>query len=130
VDPGSAIDPAVVGEQILTAGKGRHQHVVGFQLDFNQALDASAAQDPANYNVDRRVNHGHPLVSRQVAFRAVYTPGTRSVQLLLTHRPRFAHGGRIVVDPNSTTSLARVATTSLVISPGARSMVVMGTTGA
>ena len=90
----------------MTVGKGKHKHVVGFQLDFNTPLNAAAAQDTANYSVVQQTNHGHKTVSHPVAFRAVYDATNNSVQLLLKGRAKLAQGGKVVVDPNSSAMIA------------------------
>ncbi len=106
----AAVGPTVVvGEEVVTAGKGKHQHLVGFQLDFNKPLDAASAQDPANYTVVQQKKQGHKLVSHPVAFRAVYDATDHSVQLVLKGRPKFARGGRIVVDPTSAAAIGAAA---------------------
>ena len=61
--PGPAL-PTLTGKQVVTAGKGKHKQVIGFQLDFNAPLNAAAAQDPSNYTVVQQTKHGHKTVSR------------------------------------------------------------------
>src|SRR5262249_17916350 len=78
----------VVGGQVLIVGKGRHRHVAGYRLAFNEPLDAAAAQDPANYAVLVREVRDRAQVARPVTFRADYDPATDSVELLLRSRPR------------------------------------------
>jgi hypothetical protein len=102
----ASVGPLVVGEQAITAGRGKHKHVVGFQIDFNGPLNAQAAQNPANYSVVRQVMHGRKLVSHHVAFRALYNSATDSVQLTLNGPPKFSLGGRIVVNATSPGTLA------------------------
>ena len=133
----TAAAPELVGEQVVRTGKGRRAHVVGFQLDFSEPLNVTAAQDSANYTVVEQAKHGRKLVSHPLAFHAVYDASSRSVRLILAGRPKFARGGRIVVAPNSSGTIAAVAsaritgadggnpmaTVSLVILPGARGVV-------
>ena len=93
--------PTLTGKQLVTTGKGKHKHVIGFQLNFNAPLNAAAAQDASDYTVVQHTKHGHKTISRPVAFRAVYNASSDSVQLLLKGRPKFAQGGKIVVNPTS-----------------------------
>ena len=132
------VAPVITAEQVVTAGKGKHKHVVGFQLQFNTPLDAGSATDPANYSVVQQTKHGRSMASHPVAFRAFYNPTTDSVQILLRGRPRFAHGGTIIVNPKAPTAIAQAAharlssqdgatpvstTTIIIVLPGARGVV-------
>ena len=103
---------------MVTHGKGHHAHVVGFQLDFSEALNATAAQDPANYTVVRQTKHGRKLIARPLAFRAVYNAEGDSVQLMLSGRAKFARGGQIVVNPNSSGAIADVFASRLAAANG------------
>ena len=38
--------PTISAEKVLFAGKGKHRHVVGFELDFSEALDPTRARMP------------------------------------------------------------------------------------
>ena len=60
------VAPTIVAGQVLYAGKRLHKHVVGFQLDFSEALASTAAQDAANYAVTRIVKHRHKPAMKAV----------------------------------------------------------------
>ena len=119
----TSVGPTLVGDHAITAGRGKHKHVIGFQLDFSAPLDAQVAEDPAHYAVVRQVKHGNKRVSHRVAIKAVYDPATHSVQLLFKGRPKLTMGGRIVVSPQSSGGIAVSAATTIVILPGARGLV-------
>src|SRR5262249_48905659 len=98
------------------------RRVVGFQLDFNMPLDATAAQNQANYGVVEMVKHGRKTLSRPVRFQAVYDASSHAVKLLLTGRPRFAQGGQITVSAPLPTGVNDAAgyRVTLIVSRGAR----------
>ena len=96
--PPSSTPPAIVGEQILTAGQGKHTHLVGFELIFNEALDVSRARRAANYIVTQTEKVGHAVVTRRVKLHAEYAPASNAVNLILSGRPTFGLGGQIDVN--------------------------------
>jgi virginiamycin B lyase len=100
IPPGSR-PPQIISEQILTTGKGRHKTTIGFRLVFNSPLDAAAAQNAANYGLTQTMKRGREKAVRAVRLRAIYDPSTESVRLLLSGKPRFAAGGRLVVNAAS-----------------------------
>ncbi len=78
------VAPTIVAGQVLYAGKRLHKHVVGFQLDFSEALASTAAQDAANYAVTRIVKHRHKPAMKAVRLAsAMYNTATDSVTLTL-----------------------------------------------
>ena len=87
----------IVTEKVLFAGKGRHRHVAGYQLDFSTALDPVRATSLADYELTQTLRHGRKLIAQPVAFRAAYDATARSVTLTLAGRPKFTKGGRLVV---------------------------------
>jgi hypothetical protein len=88
----------LVSEQILTAGQGKHQHIVGFELIFNEALDASRAGNATNFRVTHLVRLGPTVTTRRVKLHAQYLPASDAVDLILSGRPSFGMGGEIDVN--------------------------------
>jgi virginiamycin B lyase len=88
---------AIVGEHPVFAGRGKHRHVVGFQLVFNNAVDASIAQNSTNYTLTQNVKHGRQKAVQAIRLRAVYDASTDAVDLLLVGRPKFTTGGQLAV---------------------------------
>ena len=105
--------PTIVAEQALLVGKGRHEHVAGFVLDFNMALDPASAQDVANYSVSRTVMDHGKLMARRVRIRAAYDPSAKTVLLTFGGRLAFARGGLIVVNAASPSGIADTGGTFL-----------------
>jgi virginiamycin B lyase len=93
--------PVIVGEKVLYAGKGRRRHVVGFELDFSKSLDATRAENVANYTLTQSLRRRRALVAQPLSLQAAYNAMSRSVTLMLTGRARFAAGGRLVVSAQS-----------------------------
>jgi hypothetical protein len=89
--------PTIVGEQILTSGRGKKAKLVGFLLRFSTALSAGNAQNGANYVVVASVKKGRKLIAQPVPVRVVYSPAVDTVSLLLSTKQTFAKGGRITV---------------------------------
>ena len=46
-----AVPPTIVTEKVIFAGKGRHKHVVGYELDFSTAMDPTRAASVVNYTL-------------------------------------------------------------------------------
>jgi hypothetical protein len=118
----------IIRERVLTGGRGKKKHLVGFELDFGSALDPSRASIAANYAVTQTIGHGRKRVTQPVPFTAQYDPRSHAVSLLLSSPASFAHGGRIVVNaapPSGITDASGVpltGTTVFVILPNARSV--------
>ena len=98
--------PTIIGEKVLTVGKGKHKHIVGFQLSFSEPLDASSADNPANYTIIQTMKHSRATVARAVRFRALYNRTTQSVKLMVPGKPRFAGGGSLVVRATPPTGIS------------------------
>src|SRR5262249_20114812 len=78
-------------------------------------LDASRAQDVANYIVVQAVRHRRRMMTRPVGFKAVYNASKNSVQLLFTGRPRFAQGGQIILNESWPGGLTDASGASLAV---------------
>jgi virginiamycin B lyase len=92
-----AIPPTIVAEKAILAGKGRHQRVIAYELDFSTAMDPTRAANAANYSLTQFQRRGRPLVSRPVALQAAYDAAAHRVILTLSGKAKFAQGGRLVV---------------------------------
>jgi hypothetical protein len=103
--PPSSTPPAIVGEQILTSGQGKHTHLLGFELIFNKALDVSRARRAANYIVTQIDKVGHMVVARRVKLHVEYSPASTAVNLILSGRPTFGLGGQIDVNASPPTGV-------------------------
>ena len=121
--------PAIVGERILTAGKGKRKHFVGFELIFSEPLDPSRAANNVNYQMTQTIQHGRKMVNQAVNFSVRYTGGSTVVDLVTAGKPAFTKGGRIVVIATPPGGIADTsgdplaADTTLVILPKARGLV-------
>ncbi len=89
--------PTVASERVLTAGKGGHSRVKGFELTFSEALKSSRARDSSNYIVIQTLPQGWQTVSQRVKLKAEYSNASHSVSLILSGRPTFALGGELTV---------------------------------
>jgi hypothetical protein len=133
------VAPTIVAEEILYAGRGQHKHVVGFQLNFNKALDPARAQDLANYAVSqtiRRRGQGQGVMKAVGLASAVYGDKTDTVTLILAGHAAFGGGGQIVLNASSPGGIADTqgkyldgtgkgvpgGNANLVIAPKARTM--------
>jgi hypothetical protein len=67
----------------VTAGKGAHKKVVGFNLVFSGALDPNAAMDASHYQVTQpgATKKAHPKAI--LVGMAMYTPSSNTVMLML-----------------------------------------------
>ena len=115
--PPSSTPPAIVGEQILTAGQGKHTHLVGFELIFSEALDVSRARRAANYIVTDTDKVGQMVVTRRVKLHAEYSPASNAVNLILSGRPTFGLGGQIDVNASSPAGVTDTSGDDLVGGP-------------
>ena len=99
----------IVAEQVLYAGKGRHRHVDGFELVISSALDSTRAVDIADYTLTQTMKRGHKPIAKPVPFRVAYDASSDSVTLMLIGKPKFAHGGELVVNAQSPGGLTDTA---------------------
>jgi hypothetical protein len=90
--------PTISAEKVLFAGKGKHRHVVGFELEFSKALALTRAQDAANYAVTQTIRNHGKVVRQQVPIKVNYNSSAEDATLTLTGKARFAHGGQVVVN--------------------------------
>jgi hypothetical protein len=127
--------PKIVNAQVLfqTVNVGRphkghaktRRQFAGFELTFNQALDAARAQNANNYAVLATSRHGRKTVTKPVGFQASYNPKTLVVDLVLAGRQAFPKGGQLTVNAAALGGLADsagdplVGTTSFTILPQA-----------
>ena len=98
------VPPTIITAKVLHAGKGRHKHIVGFELDFSKALDPARAQSLANYAVTQTVKprgRGQSAVKAVDLSTALNNATTDSVTLTLAGKAAFASGGQIVVNASS-----------------------------
>jgi len=93
----TAVSPTIVAEKAIVAGKGPNRHIVGFELDYNGAVDPTQGVSAASYTVTQFRRHRRQLVAQPVRFRATYDATAHSVTLTLSGRPKFGQGGRLEV---------------------------------
>jgi hypothetical protein len=105
--------PTIVGEQVLTSGKGKHKKLSGFEQFFNAALAASRAQDAANYTATETVKHGRKSSVKAVGIQAIYEGTTRSVSLMLVGKAPFTDGGQIIVNASGPGGITDTSGTAL-----------------
>jgi plastocyanin len=77
--------PQFVSEMRMTAGKGAHKKVVGFNLFFtpNNALNSGIAQDPSHYTVTQPGKKKNGPPAHVAVNMAMYNPSNNSVMLML-----------------------------------------------
>ena len=125
---GERSSPTIVGAQVLTAGKGKHKHVSGFELIFSEALAPLPAANGGNYSMTQTIKLGRKTVNQAVKFSARYAGGSNRVDLLFAGKPTFARGGRISVlaaPPGGVTDIfgnPLAVSTTLYVLPGARGL--------
>jgi hypothetical protein len=81
------------------ARQARHARgqLVGFQLTFNQPLDARSATNRANYAVLEYQRRGRKTTSQPISFRTSYDSSADRVSLILIGNHRFPQGGRLIL---------------------------------
>jgi hypothetical protein len=87
----------IATEEVLTAGKGKDKHVVGFEIDLGKALDPTVARDVANRTVPRTARQTRETVTQSVNLLVDYNSSAGSASLMLTGKAKIARGGQIVV---------------------------------
>jgi plastocyanin len=75
--------PTFLSESRVSAGKGAHKKIVGFNLVFSGALDPNSAMNTANYHVTQpgATKKAHP--KNILVGMAMYTPSSDTVMLML-----------------------------------------------
>ena len=99
--------------------------LAGFQLTFNQPLDASSATIRTHYAVLEYNRRARKLLAQPVPFRATYDASTDRVSLILTGNHRFPQGGRLVLKSLLANSPGALPTgnTLFTILPGATGVI-------
>ncbi len=95
--PSSLGAPKIIRETPIFAGSGKHKHLIGFRLVFNQALDPATASNGGNYIVSQNVKQGRRTMALSLDFQAMYNGANDSVSLLLEGLATFKRGGKLVV---------------------------------
>jgi hypothetical protein len=67
----------------VTAGKGSHKQIVGFNLVFSGPLDPNSAQDVSHYNVTQPGATKKARPKAILVGMAMYPPGSSTVMLML-----------------------------------------------
>ena len=82
-----------------TGGRRGRQRITGFELQFNEALDPSSAQNFDNYILNElRRGPGRLGRPRRLALRDVrYDPTRNVVTLVAAGRPQFQRGALLTV---------------------------------
>jgi virginiamycin B lyase len=135
---GSATPPKILVAgplfQTVDIGKPHKGHVktrnplVGFELTFNEAIDASRAANTRNYSVLVNSRHGRRTTTKPAGFSVSYNPNTFTVSLLLSGKQKFPKGGQLTVNSASPSGIADpsgdvlVGNTVFTIGPGARAV--------
>jgi virginiamycin B lyase len=102
----STTPPSITREVVLTAGKGRRKHVVGFKLSFNAPLNPASAANAANYEVTKTTKRRREKSVVPIHLQVAYDATDETVSLMLAGRPRFTQGGQIVVSGVPPTGVA------------------------
>lgn len=100
--------PTIVSEQVVlkrkTNKKGKpigKATLVGFQLNFNTAMNPGTTGSAANYQLNmittKKVKKKIQQVLKPVQFQVSYNAGNNSVQLTLIGKQTFPKGGRVTV---------------------------------
>jgi hypothetical protein len=96
----------ITSEHALFAGKGKHKHLVGFQLTFKSTVAASVARSADDYTVTQTINRRGATIAQAIPVRVRYNAASHTAKLLLAGTPRFTNGGQLVVrlSPHSTST--------------------------
>jgi hypothetical protein len=109
------VPPEVVSEQVLVVttvtGKGKHKKTTtkfeGYALTFNEALNAVAAEQVANYSLTQSVKVGRKTVNKAVPITVSYVASTDTVDVLFAGKaPAFTKGGTLTLNASGITDLA------------------------
>jgi virginiamycin B lyase len=103
------VAPTIIGEQVLTAGKGKHKHIIGFKLVFSELMNPASAADAANYSIIETAKHSRAKIAQPLRFKATYNALADSVSLMVAGKPRFASGGRLLVKATPTSGISSAA---------------------
>jgi len=74
----SPVPPTFMGEQRVYSQKGKHKTLVGFEVVFNSALDAGAAQSTGDYHVTQKLGKKVKVLP---VTSALYNPSNFSVTI-------------------------------------------------
>ncbi len=98
--------PVFIGaEELLSLGRGKKEHLKGFEIAFAADLD-STAEKALRYSITQLMQKGRWLKPVKVNFTTRYNSSGRFVDLLVAGRPKFLHGGQIVItSPSNALSL-------------------------
>jgi hypothetical protein len=134
--PQTAQPAVIVGEQALFKRKANKKGepvgkavLTGFSFRFDEALDASIAENPANYQVDtfittkvknKRKRVLHPITN----FTVSYNSTTEISKITFTGKETFPNGGKIALLNGVTagTDAALAGTTAFKITDGGKSI--------
>ncbi len=118
--------PVVLGEQLVTAGKGKNKYVSGIVITFSSALDPATAQNASNFTVIQTTKGRRASAAKAIRLHARYKPASNTVKLTLLGRPRFAAGGQLVLNAANPGGLASPAGVALEgnsgVSPGSNGL--------
>jgi hypothetical protein len=101
--PGSSelSGPAIVGEHVMTAGKGKHEHVTGFALVFSEVMNAATAGLATDYDVFstavKKTKKGTTATKKPVPFSVSYSSAKNVVTINVSSTKPFAKGGGITI---------------------------------
>ena len=97
--PPDVTPPVVQSVRTLSTGRGPRRRVTGFEVQFNETMDASRAQDAGNYILNElRQGPGRLGRPRRVGLRDVrYDPTRNVVTLFPAGRARFQRGALLTV---------------------------------
>jgi hypothetical protein len=138
VEPVQPDPPIVLGVldlvQTTDAGHTRQSRpgaarLVGFQLTFNDPLDARSATARRNYTLVQYEARGRGVVAQAVPIRVSYDPTGDTVNLILTGEHPFRLGGRLALNPSAPTGISDASgafltgNTTFTIQPRAKSIV-------
>jgi hypothetical protein len=99
----------VIDEALLRLRKGNRpkgpSKFAGFQLVFNEALNAASVQNTANYELTQTVKKGRRIANQPVRFKVDYVTASKTVDVMISGAvPTFAKGGRLVLRAPGITS--------------------------
>lgn len=78
----------------------------GFELFFNESLDAASAQNSGNYQVLQITKKGKKSISKPVGFSVTYNAADDAVSLTLAGKPTFTSGGQLILTASGITDTA------------------------
>ena len=114
--------PVIIREQPLFAST-KKRGLIGFSLTFKSALSSATANNAGNYQLDtvttKKVKRKVVTILKRIGFRVSYDAAHETVDITMTGKQTFPHGGRLTVE-SGVTGVPVAGTTVFAISKAGR----------